>query len=55
MSIEVQQLNKQFQIHVRQAGWTDALRSLFKREYHLVEAVKDISFHIPSGEIVGFF
>ncbi|MFB9759681.1 ABC transporter ATP-binding protein [Ectobacillus funiculus] len=54
MSIEVQQLNKQFQIHVRQAGWTDALRSLFKREYHLVEAVKDISFHIPSGEIVGF-
>ncbi|WP_129728050.1 ABC transporter ATP-binding protein [Ectobacillus funiculus] len=54
MSIEVQQLNKQFQIHVRQAGWTDALRSLFKREYQLVEAVKDISFHIPSGEIVGF-
>ncbi len=54
MSIEVQQLNKQFQIHVRQAGWTDALRSLFKREYRLVEAVKDISFHIPSGEIVGF-
>lgn len=54
MSIEVQHLNKQFKVHVRQAGWADAVKSLFKREYTLVEAVKDISFSIQPGEIVGF-
>jgi ABC-2 type transport system ATP-binding protein len=54
MSIQVEHLYKQFRVHVRQAGWMDAIRSLFKREYRTVEAVRDISFTIPSGEIVGF-
>ncbi len=54
MSIKVENLQKQFRVHVRQAGWTDAVRSLFKREYKTVEAVQNISFSIPSGEIVGF-
>lgn len=54
MSIEVKQLNKHFKVHVRQTGFGDVLRSLFKREYQLVEAVKDVSFTIQSGEIVGF-
>ncbi|GAA4707942.1 ABC transporter ATP-binding protein [Brevibacillus fulvus] len=54
MSIHVQHLQKNFQVHVRNAGWIDALRSLFHREYRTVEAVKDISFQIESGEIVGF-
>lgn len=54
MSIQVEQLNKHFKVHVRQAGWSDALRSLFKRQYQMVEAVKDVSFTIHSGEIVGF-
>lgn len=54
MSIQVENLQKQFRVHVRQAGWTDAVRSLFKREYKMVEAVQNISFTIPSGEIVGF-
>ncbi|MDP4156910.1 MAG: ATP-binding cassette domain-containing protein, partial [Bacillota bacterium] len=54
MSIQVQDLNKSFRVHVRQEGWTEALRSLFKREYQTVEAVKDVSFTINTGEIVGF-
>lgn len=54
MSIQVEQLNKHFKVHIRQAGWSDALRSLFKRQYQMVEAVKDVSFTIQSGEIVGF-
>jgi ABC-2 type transport system ATP-binding protein len=54
MSIQVQHLNKQFKVHVRQEGWADAVRSLFRREYRIVEAVKDVSFSIESGEIVGF-
>ncbi|WCK53181.1 ATP-binding cassette domain-containing protein [Aneurinibacillus sp. Ricciae_BoGa-3] len=54
MSIQVQHLNKQFKVHVRQEGWADAVRSLFRREYRTVDAVKDVSFSIESGEIVGF-
>jgi ABC-2 type transport system ATP-binding protein len=54
MSIQVQDLNKSFRVHVRKEGWTEALRSLFKREYETVDAVKDLSFTINTGEIVGF-
>lgn len=54
MAILVQDLNKSFRIHVRQEGGKEALRSLFKREYQTVHAVKDVSFTIPTGEIVGF-
>lgn len=54
MSIQVQDLNKSFRVHIRQEGWTEALRSLFKREYQTVHAVKDVSFSINTGEIVGF-
>lgn len=54
MSIQVQDLNKLFRVHVRKEGWTEALRSLFKRDYQTVEAVKNVSFTIKTGEIVGF-
>ena len=54
MSIVVDHLSKQFKVHVRQAGWLDALRSIFKREYQIVNAVQNLSFTIQSGEIVGF-
>lgn len=52
--IHVKHLHKSFRVHVRQAGWLEALRSLWRREYRVVEAVKDISFTIEKGEIVGF-
>jgi len=54
MGIDVRHLCKTFRVPVRQTGWIEAARSLFKREYRTVEAVKDISFSIRSGEIVGF-
>ncbi|WP_160723557.1 ABC transporter ATP-binding protein [Bacillus sp. USDA818B3_A] len=54
MSILVQDLTKSFRVHVRKEGSMEALRSLFKREYETVQAVKDVSFTINTGEIVGF-
>lgn len=54
MSIRVRNLTKEFQVHVRQAGWANAIRSIFKRQYRNVQAVKNISFSIDAGEIVGF-
>lgn len=52
--IEVQHLKKTFQVPVKGDGLAGSLRSLWKREYRDVEAVKDISFSIQPGERVGF-
>lgn len=52
--IEVQDLCKYYKVHVRNPGFWTSVRSLFQREFTLVKAVDDISFHIPEGQIVGF-
>ncbi|MFO1442307.1 ATP-binding cassette domain-containing protein [Bacillus sp. Bva_UNVM-123] len=52
--IEVENLQKDFYITKRETGMKGALRSLLKREYIKKEAVKDISFSISEGEIVGY-
>lgn len=52
--IEVQHLKKTFQVPIKGDGLAGSLRSLWKREYRDVEAVKDISFSIQPGERVGF-
>lgn len=54
MSITVQSLSKHYKVHQRQAGLKGALQSLFNRQFNLVKAVENISFHIETGEIVGF-
>jgi ABC-2 type transport system ATP-binding protein len=41
-------------VHEREAGFAGAWRSLFKRQFRMVEAVQDISLSIEPGEIVGF-
>ncbi|KOP71731.1 sugar ABC transporter ATP-binding protein [Bacillus sp. FJAT-21945] len=52
--IEVENVRKDFMIAKRETGMMGALKSLIKREYMRKEAVKDISFSINEGEIVGY-
>lgn len=52
--IEVRELTKSFKVPVRQSGLGAAVKSLFDRKFTLVDAVKDVSFTIDRGEIVGF-
>lgn len=52
--IEVRELTKSFKVPVRQSGLGAAVKSLFDRKFILVDAVKEVSFTIDRGEIVGF-
>ena len=52
--IEVRELRKVYRVHEREAGAKASIRSLFARKYKEVEAVKDVSFSLEAGEIVGF-
>ncbi|BBB89676.1 MAG TPA: ATP-binding cassette domain-containing protein [Methylomusa anaerophila] len=52
--ITVEGLCKTFKVAKRSAGFKAALRSLFRREYIAIEALRDVSFHINEGEIVGY-
>lgn len=52
--IEVKNMSKTFKVAKRNSGIRAALKSFIKREYKYVEAVKDISFSINKGEIIGY-
>lgn len=52
--IEVQGLSRRFRVPERGEGLREALRSLVKRTYREVEAVRDVGFSIAAGETVGF-
>ena len=52
--IESRHLTKTFQVAHKEPGLSGALKGLFKREYRQVQAVRDISFLIKEGELVGF-
>ena len=52
--IKVEGLSKSFRVARRSAGLGQAVKALFHREYTTVEALKDVSFSIDSGEIVGY-
>ena len=51
--IEVRGLNHKYRTHKKGAGFLCTLKDMFRRSATHVEALKDISFHISSGEIVG--
>ncbi len=53
-AIEVEQLEKVFDVPVREAGLRASLRSLIHREVREVRAVNGVSFTIEPGEVVGF-
>lgn len=52
--ITVNGLHKAFRVAKRSSGLGQAVKALFHREYKVVEALKDISFSIEPGEIVGY-
>lgn len=52
--IQVENLNKTFRVAQRQAGLVEAVKALFSREYTIIQALKDVSFSIKEGEMVGY-
>jgi ABC-2 type transport system ATP-binding protein len=52
--IEVENLIRLYRVQQKKAGFSSAVRGLFRREYREVRAVDDISFRIEPGEMVGF-
>lgn len=52
--IEVKNLCKDYKIAKTGKGISGAVKSLFDREYTVKEAVKDVSFSLEKGEIVGY-
>jgi ABC-2 type transport system ATP-binding protein len=53
-AIEVNGLTKAFQTYKKLPGFTGAVRGLFHRQYEQTVAVKDVSFTVEPGELVGF-
>jgi len=52
--VALERLSKSYVVPVREAGVVAAVKSLFNRRTRVVEAVREISFAIEAGEIVGF-
>jgi len=53
-AIQVAGLTKAFRTYRKQPGFGGAVKGLFRRKYEQTVAVKDVSFNIESGELVGF-
>jgi len=52
--IEVKHINKTFKVPLKSKGKFGALKTFFSRKYNYIKAIKDISFSIKKGEIVGY-
>ncbi|HUX37369.1 MAG TPA: ATP-binding cassette domain-containing protein [Rectinemataceae bacterium] len=52
--IEVRSLSKSFRARVRASGFGASFHSLFKPQWRVVEAVKEVSFEVGEGEAVAF-
>ncbi|MAJ45075.1 MAG: hypothetical protein CMF96_10080 [Candidatus Marinimicrobia bacterium] len=53
MSIQINNLSKEFKIFKREAGLKGAIKSFFNRKYETFHALKSISLNINEGEIIG--
>src|SRR5947207_576065 len=53
-AIEVSNLSKAFRTYKKQPGFGGAIRGLFRRQYEQTLAVKEVSFTVEPGELVGF-
>lgn len=52
--IHVQDLKKEFKKTIKESGLKGSMKSLVHREYEVVKAVDNITFHVSKGEILGF-
>jgi ABC-2 type transport system ATP-binding protein len=52
--IKLEGISKSYKVAQRTSGVREAAKSLFYRKHTIVEALKDISFSINPGEIVGY-
>ena len=53
-AISVSHLRREFTTHLKEPGFSGALKGLFKRQYQTKIAVDDLNFTIQKGEFVGF-
>ena len=52
--INVKHIKKTFKVAKKQSGIKATLKNFVKRDYKYIEAIKDISFDIEEGSIVGY-
>ncbi len=53
-AIHVRSLCKTFMVKRKPAGWAGSLQALVRPRLHKVEALRDISFEMEEGELLGF-
>ena len=54
VAVEARSLQKTYRVHRKREGVGAGLRSLLRREYEEVHAVRDVSFRVEEGEMVAF-
>lgn len=52
--ITMEHVCKSYRIAKRNAGFGEACKALFHREYEVIHALQDVSFTIEDGEMVGY-
>jgi ABC-2 type transport system ATP-binding protein len=52
--IELKNISKTFKVAKRNAGFGEAVKALFKKEYTEIHALSNVSFKIDEGEMVGY-
>ena len=52
--IQAEHLQKTFSVRKRNAGFKNAAKAFFSREYEEIRALNDVSFRIEDGEAVGY-
>lgn len=52
--IYVENLKKEFKKTIKDPGLKGSIKSFFKPQNEIITAVKDVSFHVPKGEVLGF-
>ncbi len=52
--ITMEHVCKSYKIAKRNAGFGEACKALFHREYEIIHALDDVSFSIADGEMVGY-
>lgn len=52
--IQAEHLQKTFRVRKRNAGFKNAAKAFFSREYEEIHALNDVSFRIKDGEAVGY-